>query len=142
MSSTTLVADRRVLRRSLRVPCQLVRERDFRLIGRHVLDASEAGLLVSAEAPVLTGQPLLVSFQLPFRRTWIDAEMSVARVVHGRRPSDRGRSIGLVFEWIEPASRDALRDELRWFRAKSVHPRLDRKMRHPGSGETRTEMQQ
>jgi hypothetical protein len=110
-------ADRRALRRSIRVSCQVVRERGFKLVARQLLDASEDGLLVAAEASVLTGEPLLVTFQLPFRRTWIDAATTVARVIHGRRPSDRGRSLGLSFDSIDPSMRDALRKELAWFGA-------------------------
>ena len=39
---------------------------------------------------------------------WIDAEASVTRVVHGRRPGDEGMAIGVTFDVISPASRAAL----------------------------------
>jgi len=103
-------------RRSVRVPCQVVRERDFRLVGRHVVDLSEDGMLVLTDAPVLTGTSLFCTLKVPFGSPiWLDAEAVVARVIHGRRPGDRGRALGLAFTWVEPAARDALHRQLAWF---------------------------
>lgn len=106
----------RLSRRSVRAPCQVVRERDFRLVGRHVIDLSQDGMLVLCDAPVLTGTSLLCTLKIPFGSTmWLDAEAVVARVIHGRRPGDRGRALGLAFTWVEPAARDALEKQLAWF---------------------------
>jgi hypothetical protein len=117
MRLPAFVADRRPLRRSMIALCQVVRERDFRLVGRRVLDVSEDGLLVETDLPVLTGEAILVSFQLPFARSWIDAEATVMRVVHGRRKADRRRGLGLWFERIDATARLALKNELGWFGA-------------------------
>ncbi len=97
-------------------PCSVVRERDFRLVARHMLDLSEDGLFALSDLPVLTGEPLIVSFRAPLGLTWVDAEASVARVVHARRRGDRGRGLGIVFERIDGAAREALGAQLGWFR--------------------------
>jgi hypothetical protein len=83
-----------------------VRERDFKLIADCTLDVSVEGLLLPIRIPVLTGDSLIVSFQIP--GMWIDAEATVARVVHGRRPGDDGRAVGVVFDRIAPSAKAAL----------------------------------
>jgi hypothetical protein len=104
---------RRPQRHAVRLACQVVRERDFTLVARHVLDLSEVGMLVKPIARVLTGENLIVSFMAPFSRTWIDAEATVVRVVHGRRPTDRsGMALGLCFDEIDEVSRALLRHNL------------------------------
>jgi hypothetical protein len=106
----------RLSRRSVRAPCQVVRERDFRLVGRHIVDLSTDGMLVLTDTPVLTGTSVICTLKLPFGSTkWLDAEAVVARVVHNRRPGDPGRAIGLAFTWVEPASRELLEKQLAWF---------------------------
>jgi PilZ domain-containing protein len=94
---------RRALRRGLRLDCQVVRERDFTLIGSLGLDLSPLGMLVLAREPALTGEPLVVAFRLPGTRWWFDAEATVTRVVHGRRPGDYGRCFGVEFEPLDPS---------------------------------------
>ena len=113
----------RPLRRSVKIPCQVVRERGFSLVGRHMLDLSTEGMLVrddvadrrSSRDRVLTGDPVLVTFLAPFSQRWIDAEAIVARVIHGRRTYDRGRAFGIVFEHIDSEARRQLQRELDWF---------------------------
>jgi hypothetical protein len=90
--------ERRALRRGVRVDCQVVRERDFKLVGSRGLDLSPFGMLVFAQETVLTGEPLFVAFRLPRSAWWFDAQATVARVVHGRRPGDAGRCLGLAFD--------------------------------------------
>jgi hypothetical protein len=55
---------------------------------------------------------LIVSFRLPETRMWIDAEATVARVVHGRRLGDPGRALGVSFGAIDRKSRSVLRATL------------------------------
>lgn len=117
------ITRRAVLRRSVQLACQVVRERDFRQVARWIVDLSPEGLLVPAEWPVLTGQPLLLSFRAPLSGAWIDAEVVVARVVHGRRPADRGLGLGLAFEHLAPDDRDRLTNEVAWFSHARPHPR-------------------
>jgi hypothetical protein len=100
---------RRALRRAVRVDCQVVRERDFSLVARRGVDLSPHGMLVMAEAKVLTGELLVVAFRLPesigggrgVRDWWFDTEATVARVVHGRRPGDPGCCLGIEFDGLE-----------------------------------------
>ncbi len=114
MSGTLVhVQQRRVVRRSLRIDCQIVRERDFRLVGSRGLDVSPEGMLVMLQEPVLTGEPVVVSFRLPRSDFWFDSLGTVARVSHGRRPGDLGRAFGLQFEGLEPDVAVFLRHALR-----------------------------
>lgn len=114
MSGTLVHAQqRRVLRRAVRVECQIVRERDFRLVGSRAVDLSPQGMLVMAQEPILTGEPLVVSFKLPRSDWWFDTEATVARIIHGRRPGDVGRCFGVEFETLEPEVQVFLRSALR-----------------------------
>jgi hypothetical protein len=90
------------MRRAVRVHCEVVRERDFKLLGVHGVDLSPLGMLIMTREPVLTGEPVFVAFRLPYGTRWFDAEATVARVVHGRRPGDCGRGLGLAFNSLEP----------------------------------------
>jgi hypothetical protein len=93
-------------RREIVLPCQAVRERDFKLIADRTLDISADGVLLPLRIPVLTGESLIVSFGIP--GVWIDAEATVARVIHGRRPGDDGLAIGVMFDRLSPSARAAL----------------------------------
>jgi hypothetical protein len=116
---------RRSMRRSVRVDCQVVRERDFRLLGQRAVDLSDDGMLVLSEAQpsgwtssgrrlqVLTGEEVIVTFRAPATRLWFDCTATVARVIHGRRPFDWGPCLGLSFESMDEVSRAFLRAELR-----------------------------
>ena len=90
-----------------KVPCQVVRERDFRLVADCVVDLSPGGAMVGPADPVLTGERVIVSFP-GVKGGWIDAEAVVARVVHGRRTGEYSRTLGLSFENLDGESRAAL----------------------------------
>jgi len=107
---------RATVRRAVRVECQVVRERDFKLLGRSAIDVSTRGMLVETDERVLTGEPVIVAFRSPRGgRRWFDCEATVARVVHGRRPYDRGRFLGLTFETLDEWQAFHLRADLRGF---------------------------
>jgi hypothetical protein len=106
---------RRVLRRSVRLECEVVREHDFKLVGRRAVDLSCEGMLVLADAKVLTGEELIVSFRAPVTQLWFDCQATVARVVHGRRPGDWGQCLGLEFCDLDSFARSMLSAELRGF---------------------------
>ena len=92
-------------RRTARLACQLVRERDFRLIADRIIDLSPNGMLVGPADPVLTGERLLLSFCLPGSTYWIDSEAVVSRVLHGRRPGEHSRGLGLSLEGLSQFSK-------------------------------------
>ncbi len=100
--------DRRTIRRLARHGCEVVRERDFRRVGHRILDLSAGGMRVVADTPVLTGETMLVSFRAPGSDLFVDAEATVTRVIHGRRPEDRGLALGLKFRAMEEESRRVL----------------------------------
>jgi hypothetical protein len=101
MRRSSAKAHHRSTRHSVRLACQVVRERDFQLIADRIVNLSETGLLVSPADPALTGERLIVSFQIPHSGHWVDAEATVARVVHGRRPGEYSRCLALELENVE-----------------------------------------
>ena len=95
----------RTVRRTAKIPCQVVRLRDFSLVADLIENVSPAGLLVGPADVVLTGEPVIVSFQLPGLRDYIDVEATVARIVHGRRPGETRRGLGLELGTMSRFSR-------------------------------------
>jgi hypothetical protein len=96
-AETVRAVHREAFRRAVRWPCQVVRERDFKLIGGLVLDLSPEGMLAVACDRALTGEPVIVSFLAPRLGLRFDAEATIARVVHGRRTGDGMPCFGLSF---------------------------------------------
>jgi len=105
--------DRREIRRRVSLSCRVVREHDFKLIGTRALDLSPAGMLLMSIRDAEPGESLIVSFKATELGLWFDAEATVARVIRGRRPKDRGRCVGLHFTQFDPVSRLILRGHLR-----------------------------
>jgi hypothetical protein len=99
---------RRAFRRYVRLDCQVVREHDFRLVGELALDLSERGMLVQTRERVLTGEEVVVCFKPPTSNRFVDAVGHVARVLHGRRPGDRGRCIGIELYGMDEDDRQYL----------------------------------
>lgn len=99
-------------RHTAAIACQVVRESDFRLIADRISNLSATGALVTPADPVLTGERLIVSFRVPGWGTWIDTEATVVRVVHGRRPGEFSRGLGIAFDELDAFSRYALTHNL------------------------------
>ena len=99
-------------RHTLRVPAQVVRMRDFRLVADRIENVSLGGLLVGPSDEIELAEPLLISFKLPDSDYWIDIDATVSRVIHGRRPTDRARSFGVYFKGINTNQILALRKQL------------------------------
>lgn len=99
---------RRSTRRPVRYLCEAVRERGFKPLGKVVLDLSSTGMLLRTDAKALTGEPVFVSFFEPTQARWYDLEATVARVLHGRRPKDQGRAVGLTFSSLTDEAREGL----------------------------------
>ena len=105
---------RNTFRRYVRLPCEVVREHDFKLIGDLALDLSTRGMLVRSQERVLTGEEVVVAFQAPRSNVWFDALGTVARVLHGRRPGDdHGVCLGIEFHGMHPRTERALFEHLR-----------------------------
>lgn len=104
---------RTATRHSLRVPCQVVRESDFRLLGEATMDLSIDGMLVRSDIEVAPGEDVVITFQATPLGLWFDAEGTVTRIVKGRRPGDDGRAVGLRFRNMSYLSRLLLRGHLR-----------------------------
>jgi len=114
-SGLTLVRrnERREIRRGVRIRCQVVRERDFRLVGDESLDLSPDGMLVRTEHEIAVGEPMIVSFCATSLGLWFDTEAEVARVARGRRASDGGMAVALSFTSLDRVKRLILRGHLR-----------------------------
>ena len=106
-------SQRHAMRRAVRIDCQVVRSHDFKLLGARALDISTEGMLIETDINVLTGEDVIVAFRAPRTHQWFDCEATVARVLHGRRPGDRGQCLGLSFETLDDWSRLMLRNDLR-----------------------------
>lgn len=104
---------RHASRHSVKIECQVVRERDFRLVADRVLNLSSSGALVGPADPALTGERILVSFRIPRSTVWIDAEATVTRVIHGRRPGEFSRALAIEFDELEALPRFMLAEALR-----------------------------
>jgi c-di-GMP-binding flagellar brake protein YcgR len=104
---------RQSFRRYVRLDCEVVRERDFRAIGALALDLSTTGMLVRTSERVLTGEEVIFAFRPPRSNRFVDGVATVARVVHGRRPGDPERAIGLSFESMSPRDVSLLWESLR-----------------------------
>ena len=111
------------MRHAIGLRCQVVRERDFKLVSDRTLDLSERGACVAATTRVLTGEPVLVSFKLRGSARWIDVEATVVRVVHGRRTYDGSAGLGLAFHGVDAPTARAIAASLRGV-APPVPPHL------------------
>jgi hypothetical protein len=105
--------DRKTSRHALRIPCQVVREDDFQLVGERTIDVSSEGMLVRSDADVAIGDHVIVAFQATPLGLWFESEAKVTRIVRGRRPGDNGRALGLRFTDMAAISRLILRGHLR-----------------------------
>src|ERR1700689_5667231 len=101
------------LRRAVRTRCEVVRERDFKLVGTTVLDLSTRGMLLETDMAILTGEDLVVSFKSPTSDRWYDCAATVARVLHGRRRRDEGRAVGVAFDSLHVLDELLLCEELK-----------------------------
>ena len=104
---------RRSSRHTVKIACQVVRERDFSLLADRVVDLSASGALVGPADPALTGERLIVSFRIPQSAIWVDAEATITRVIHGRRPGEYSRSLAIQFDDLEALPRFMLEEALR-----------------------------
>ncbi len=100
-------ADRSVARFGVHIACQVVRERDFRVIGRGTLDVSLTGMLVQCTYDAEIGDEVIVSFKTG-RDEYVDAVGIVTRRMEGRRRGDLGMTMGITFTSLDDESLRAL----------------------------------
>jgi hypothetical protein len=91
-------------RHSVQIPAQIVRLHDFRLMADSIENLSVGGALAGLSDSATLGDKLLVSFQVPNTQVWLDVDAVVARVIQGRRPTDRCPQLGLRFETMSSNS--------------------------------------
>jgi hypothetical protein len=102
------------MRHAIQLPCQVVRERDFKMLSDRTLDLSPDGMRVKTHQAVRVGDKLIVSFKAPTDvELWFDTEATVRRIEKGRRPKDNGRAIGVEFGPLSQVARLILRGSLR-----------------------------
>jgi hypothetical protein len=94
--------DRRSIRHAAELECHVVAERGFRRIGGKTVDVSPTGLRIASDSAVNVGEQVVLSVKLPRGRTWVDAHGRVARVEHGTREGDSGRTIAIQFTSMDP----------------------------------------
>jgi hypothetical protein len=92
--------------------CEVVRARDYSLVGTRVIDLSARGMQLETDSSPMTGEELLVLFRGP-SGDWYDVDATVARVVHARRRRDARRTIGIAFEGLDPWRSILLCDSLK-----------------------------
>jgi len=82
------------------LPAKIVSCTDFRHMGRLILDINHLGVLIAADRLADIGEPMLLEFALPGDGEAIEALGRVSRIVHGRRPTDRGYCLGIEFTFM------------------------------------------
>jgi hypothetical protein len=113
MGNFVVASQRSIMRRAVKIPCRVVRDADFQLLSTRTVDLSPDGALVTTDAGVEIGDVCIMSFEFTNLGLWFDTEATVTRVIEGRRPTDRGRAIGLRFQTLDAVHRLILRGHLR-----------------------------
>src|SRR5262245_59843437 len=101
-----LASERCAERRSVFVQCQVIRKRDFMLLGECAIDLSTDGMLLLSDVPAAKGEEVFVVFRVPGTEAWVDTDATITRRVYGRRSSDAGRELGRKYA---PLDREANR---------------------------------
>jgi hypothetical protein len=138
MRSIVLANRRKTRRHAVRISCQVVRERDFRLIGDAVLDLSVSGMVVTAAhwvfgQSIFTGERLIVSFQLPRSLVWVDTQATVTRVARGRRRGEDSPALALEFDPLPLITQLRMRGALRRWPPPPPQPRPGRRRTEPST---------
>ncbi len=104
--------DRIENRRAVRLPCDVVRTRDWKPIGKQMVDLTAAGLQLLAEDDAQVGEDVQVLFRVPFTNLWTFVEGTVKRVVNGWRTGDWGPAYGIQLAKMDPILETILRGTL------------------------------
>ena len=105
---------RRDVRHAVDLSCSVVREKDSRLASLRAVDLSPDGMRVDLkDVDVEAGDRFFVCFRTTPFGIWFYTDAYATRLLQGRRPKDRGRSLGLRFESLSSVSRLCIRGALR-----------------------------
>jgi len=108
------VAERRALRHAVDISCSVVRERDSKLASLRAIDLSPEGMRVELkEVDVDVGDRFFVCFRTTPFGIWFYTDAYATRLLHGRRPKEKCRSLGLKFGSLSAVSRLCIRGALR-----------------------------
>jgi PilZ domain len=108
------VAKRRAIRHAVDLSCSVVRERGSALVGLRAIDLSPEGMRIELkEVDVEIGDRFFVCFRTTPFGIWFYTDAYATRVLHGRRPREEGRSLGLRFGSLSAVSRMCIRGALR-----------------------------
>lgn len=108
------VSERLAIRRAIEVPCCVVRFQDGRILGTRALDLTPYGMRIELrDVDVEHGDLLHVCFRATQLARWFYTDGRAARLLHGRRAREQGRSLGVEFEGLDAISRLLLRGALR-----------------------------
>jgi len=105
---------RHTIRRAVEVSCCVVRQSDGKIIGRRGFDLSPYGMRVELkDIDVELGDRFFVCFRTTPFGIWFYTDAHATRVLHGRRPKEEGRALGLKFGSLSAVSRLCIRGALR-----------------------------
>jgi hypothetical protein len=108
------VAERRAVRHAVDLSCTVVREKDSKLASLRAIDLSPEGMRVDLkDVDVDVGDRFFVCFRTTPFGIWFYTDAYATRMLHGRRPKERGRSLGLRFGSLSSVSRLCIRGALR-----------------------------
>jgi len=108
------IQERREIRRAVALPCHVVRASDAKCVATKALDISAGGMLVAADTDdVVLDDEYFVCFRTGPFDVWIRAAAKLARVVEGRRTTDKCFGLGLDFDSMDPVHRLIMRGAFR-----------------------------
>jgi hypothetical protein len=108
------VTERRALRHAVDISCSVVREKDSKLASLRAIDLSPEGMRVELkDVDVDLGDRFFVCFRTTPFGIWFYTDAYATRLLQGRRPKERGRSLGLKFGSLSAVSRLCIRGALR-----------------------------
>lgn len=100
--------ERTARRHSLRVDCQVYRDRDLLPLCGEVVDISLSGIQLRAEELPGLGDRVWINFRPPRTDRTLRVEGVVTRVTAGRRRNERGETVGIEFKELTPEAHAGL----------------------------------
>jgi len=114
-SDLPLVHQRQTMRAGVCVRGEVVSDPAFTLVSNDIVDVSQTGIFArcASSSGIELGTLVIVALQVPRSRHWIDAEGTISRITWGRRQSDAGCGVGIVFHNISAVDQAILSAALR-----------------------------